>query len=73
MLWIVTGESRDGARLVMVLEEYSGPAIGSPNQVLRTSNSIFEFRQLKILGCRLKLIWTLTNINNVLRSLLVND
>ena len=52
----------------MVLEESGCPAVSATEKTLRACNCLLEARELPIEWCRLELVWTHTDVHNVLRT-----
>jgi len=63
-------EARDGAGLIVVLEEDGGPTIRRRTyQILGAGNSPFELRKSPVARRCLELVRTLTDIDDILRML----
>jgi hypothetical protein len=67
MLGSIGCEARDGARLVVVFEEDSRPAVrGRSDKVLGTGNRTLELWKCPIARRGLELVRTLTDVDNIL-------
>ena len=62
----VRGEARDGAGLVVVLQENGGPSICATDQVLGAPDGGFEVGEFVILGRGLELVGALSDVDDVL-------
>lgn len=68
MLRRIGCKAGDTTGLVMVLEKYGRPAIGRlTNKILSSCYRKFKLRESPVTRCRLKLVRTLTDIDDVLK------